>query len=389
MPYWGINTSGASSFTPNWCRAMGGTLPNVDNMILRRVGLRVGATHTQQIRMAVYTGGSLTTGPAGASLLIDFGVTSGTGTNEWSYIETDSLIYLPKNVVAWVAFRNDGGLSTLASTTSPAGSDFQSARGRWTSVDLDGDETSAYPSTWPTDSGGSFADFWYSVQLVYIVQHQGGLLFETPKETYLSSVTTFTPPSQATVCFWLNPYFLGYIQCIIGNANNWEVAIDANGYLANDLKQGTGQVLSNTLLLESTLYHIVCTVDNSDNATIYINGILDNSGSQSDGTPSTASLQIGFRPGAPITGYLSAYVEDVRIYNRVLSANEVSTIYACKGVDGIVHGLLHRWLLDEGSEFAVASGTGAVKDSGPGQLNMIPNNSPLYSGSQLKFKRVG
>jgi len=276
MPYWGINTSGASSFTPNWCRAMGGTLPNVDNMILRRVGLRVGATHTQQIRMAVYTGGSLTTGPAGASLLIDFGVTSGTGTNEWSYIETDSLIYLPKNVVAWVAFRNDGGFSTLASATSPAGSDFQSARGRWTSVDLDGDETSAYPSTWPTDSGGSFADFWYSVQLVY-----------------------------------------------------------------------------------------------------------------SDGTPSTASLQIGFRPGAPITGYLSAYVEDVRIYNRVLSANEVSTIYACKGVDGIVHGLLHRWLLDEGSEFAVASGTGAVKDSGPGQLNMIPNNSPLYSGSQLKFKRVG
>ncbi len=168
MANWGIDTIVASTTTPNWARAMGGTSPNLDNMVLDSVSIYVGTTHTQQIRLAVYSGGDLVTGPAGATLLHDYGETSGSGTSEWLTI-TGPQISLPKNTPTWVAFRNNGGYTVYYQSSSPIGSDYQTARGRWASIDIDGDETSSYPSTWPTDSGGSFSNFWYSVYLTYSI----------------------------------------------------------------------------------------------------------------------------------------------------------------------------------------------------------------------------
>ena len=215
----------------------------------------------------------------------------------------------------------------------------------------------------------------------------GGMLFNSASSQYLASVSSFTPPANGTVCFWMTSENLTGTHRIMGSHGQWEVrTVDLKLY--NDLNQDAEalELESSANLGTGIRYHIVCTYDSSFNAQIYINGIFDNSGNDNDGSPPSDTLSIGVRTGT--SDYYNGYLEDVRIYDRVLSANEMATIYGCKGLDGIVHGLLHRWLMNEGSMNVVASGAGAIKDLAIGQLNMTPNNSPVFSGSQLKFKRM-
>ncbi len=385
MPEWGIDTAGTTTTTPNWCRAMGGTSPNIDNMLLKSVSIYVGSTHTQQIRLAVYSGGNLTTGPDGATLVYDAGVTSGTALNTWLTINIPTEVILPKNAVTWVAFRNNGGYIIHYYGTSPAGNDFQTARGRYSSTVLDGDETSAFPSTWPSD-GGAFAAFWYSTYIIYQIRYYGGLFFESSSSMYLSSVSSFTPPANCSVSFWLFHSNDGGTPRIVSHSDNWEIWINASNQISNDMNWGTSLVSSATINT-NTRYYIVCTRASDNTLQIYVNGQFDNSSSGGTGSPGSATFYVGVKQ--TLLQYFDGYIEDLRIYNRVLSANEIATIYGCKGTDSITYGLIHKWPMQEKAIDVVASGTGSIIDLGPSRLDLTPNNNPTYSGTQLKFKRFG
>jgi hypothetical protein len=168
---WGMRYDPASSYSVNWCRSMGGISPDVDGMTLEKVWLRVGATHSGQVRVAVYQGGTVGSGPPGATLTEDLGVTSGSDTNQWISIDSQSNPSLTKNVATWISIKCDDSDfdSRAAGTTDPGGHDFQAAEGRWISVDVSSNEATAYPSTWPSDTGGSFSDYWYGFYLEYSV----------------------------------------------------------------------------------------------------------------------------------------------------------------------------------------------------------------------------
>lgn len=43
-------------------------------------------------------------------------------------------------------------------------------------------------------------------------------------------------------------------------------------------------------------------------------------------------------------------IEDSRLYNRILTANEIETIYNARGVDGIVRGLVGRYQMGAGAQ---------------------------------------
>lgn len=80
-------------------------------------------------------------------------------------------------------------------------------------------------------------------------------------------------------------------------------------------------------------------------------------------------------------------VDDARIYSRPLVNGEMSSIYRSRGRDGIVDGLVSRYLFRGGAPGVVASGAGAVKDIGPGAHHGTPGNSPTYAESELSFRR--
>lgn len=171
-PYtiWGSKWAGYSGFSLSNCRLLGGLSPNVDNLKLKDIAAYVGSTHSEQVRLAVYQGGTLDN-PVGASLVHDFGVTSGSATHSW-ISKGSADVSLQKNVPTWIAIKcNGSGWSLQYENDSSKSGDTQSARGRWSSTGISADENTAYPSTVP--SGGAFDDFWYPLVLSYDIEPTG------------------------------------------------------------------------------------------------------------------------------------------------------------------------------------------------------------------------
>lgn len=168
MAEWGIVTPGSLNTTvpPSWVRAMGGTFDGGASVLTSISAYMEG---TDDIRAAVYQGGSLSTGPDAATLVWDAGLMNSPGTAAWVTANHPGGPYpaLTNNEVTWVAIKaGSGSPSVYYSTSSGDSNDFQSANGRYQSNTITTDETVAWPSTWPTD-GGSFGATWFSINLGY------------------------------------------------------------------------------------------------------------------------------------------------------------------------------------------------------------------------------
>ena len=72
-------------------------------------------------------------------------------------------------------------------------------------------------------------------------------------------------------------------------------------------------------------HHAVATWDNSDEAKLYVDNQLVDTDSD---TPNSFDLSQNVRLGRPTnsTRYFNGYLDDVRLYNRALSAEEVELI---------------------------------------------------------------
>lgn len=78
---------------------------------------------------------------------------------------------------------------------------------------------------------------------------------------------------------------------------------------------------------------------------------------------------------------------DLRVYQRLLSANEILTVYNARGHDGIVNGLVGRWEYNELGENSAAV-AGSVRDISPSQWPTSGVTSdPLYFGSPASKRR--
>jgi len=70
---------------------------------------------------------------------------------------------------------------------------------------------------------------------------------------------------------------------------------------------------------------------------------------------------------------------DARVYSRALSADEAKTIYACRGRDNIVHGLVGRWQLGEKAD-GVSASTSTIVDTSPSLFatSSVGATTPTY-----------
>src|SRR3989344_6090121 len=78
----------------------------------------------------------------------------------------------------------------------------------------------------------------------------------------------------------------------------------------------------------STWYHVVATRNSSGVANIYINGVLSGAANQNSGTPGagTTNVQIGGRTSDDARNF-DGLIDEVRVYNRVLTGTEISDLY--------------------------------------------------------------
>jgi hypothetical protein len=184
--------------------------------------------------------------------------------------------------------------------------------------------------------------------------------------------TNFEPPSEGTVAFWLrSDGATSGTQRLLGLGGNWEVRQDSTGVLRFDL--GASPFVGNEpfstitpLVNPSTWYHVAAVYDSDDNSySVYVDGVLVTSGtSPVDLLPqSAAKLALGTRTGS--TERLRGALDDVRIYNRKLSAAEIAELY----------GLVLHLRLDELVHSDVPDGTSTPDTSGCG------NNGAYYGAT--------
>lgn len=149
---------------------------------------------------------------------------------------------------------------------------------------------------------------------------------------------------------------------------------------------------STTVVTLNTWHHFATTIDYTNKVIrLYVDGALDStSGALTFGSATTdtsASLGTilgnGFAGGGSgITGTMA----DARIYTKLLSANEILSIYNGRGRDSIRDSLFSRWRMNEGADTTTVTGASVIKDIVSAK-NATPTNSPVYASTPFRFTR--
>ncbi len=161
----------------------------------------------------------------------------------------------------------------------------------------------------------------------------------------------YDPPARGTVAFWMKrDDALAGIERLLGTGEDWEVALLADGRLAFDLGIGgtaSGFVTDITLVERDRWYHVVGVYDSVDDTyAIYLDGELHKTGSYGLVDQSANYLSVGSRTGLSTERY-NGTIDDLRIYNYELDAEEVAEL----------HGLIGHWKFDEATGTIAADST--------------------------------
>ena len=216
---------------------------------------------------------------------------------------------------------------------------------------------------------------------------------------YIATSPSWTPFIPVSISLWfrINTFNINANR-LVGCDDNWEVRCtnDWGGQwkFSNEIYGSTvtqPPCQTTTIIQTGVWYHGVGTatgIVGNVTAQIFLNGSLENTLVQAD-TASGAQLSIGNRINSPSGQSANGIIDDVRIYNRVLSANEVATIYACRGSDSIYYGCLNRWLLNEGPLGTTISGTNVVKDMiGVQHGSPVGSPAPTWYETFLKKRLI-
>ena len=153
-----------------------------------------------------------------------------------------------------------------------------------------------------------------------------------------------------------------------------------DGAFLNGADWGTSYVLSNTVLNLNEWYHIVYTYDKAIHR-IYINGKEDNT--KADGTGgkyfSGGEIAIGgHRQIYAGSRMFDGLIDEVKVYNRALSAEEIRYHYNRGGP--VAH-----WKFDEGNGTTTFDGTDNNNDGTLGDGTCFPGSATCPSWQQGKY----
>jgi hypothetical protein len=161
--------------------------------------------------------------------------------------------------------------------------------------------------------------------------------------------SSFDITSRITVSAWIkvNAFTKSY-QAIVTKGNNaWRIQRWSNTnyieFACTGLSHNPyGSVLGDISVNDGQWHHVAGVYDGS-RIYLYVDGIL-NASTASSGTINTNNFKVLLGENAQERNrYWNGLIDDVRVYNRDLSAAEIGTIKA----GGAVSGLVGHWKLDE------------------------------------------
>ena len=156
----------------------------------------------------------------------------------------------------------------------------------------------------------------------------GGAMFFDGGNDYIG--TTFCPVTGSkarTSAVWI--YYIGYSDRYVldwgSNATSaqWGLWIDP---LAKPTLWGWGDDLQGHMFLGYSAWHHIAATYDGTNRVLYLDGAIENRGVATLNTGTTYNLQLGRGPSG---NYFPGRIDEVRIYDRALSAEEVRDVYLC------------------------------------------------------------
>ncbi len=143
----------------------------------------------------------------------------------------------------------------------------------------------------------------------------------------ISTLSDFIGTSAITVSVWIKPELLNSTQRILSNGKT-ELTIEPSlnrGAFKIDIA-GVAFSANNSLTLNKWI-HIVATRTSGGITNIYINGSLSGTVDQALGTPVSGTTNVIIGNVSDGSSGFKGSMDDMRIYNRVLSASQILQLY--------------------------------------------------------------
>lgn len=172
-----------------------------------------------------------------------------------------------------------------------------------------------------------------------------------------ASTSAFSFANSFTLSAWVRFNTIGAIQRFLAN-DNYGIGISAVGQLNFTTFSVKDYFDSSGFRAQSdTWYHIVVTMDSSQDASFYVNGVFKSTDAGTTNANTAASV---FRIGARTTGaeWVGGIIDEPRVWGTALTAQQIAELYN----GSIPSGAVGQWLFNEGS------GTTAT-DTGSAALN--------------------
>jgi hypothetical protein len=157
-------------------------------------------------------------------------------------------------------------------------------------------------------------------------------------DDYVETTTLGDIDEPMTISLWMKTDELNQNQCIFGRNKEtgagyyYENQLSIGGDTRDRLKfgdrvggGGDSFIYSNTPVETDVWYHVAVTRDSGSNINFYVNGVWDGGGS----AVNVDNTGINYRIGTINTGHwpFNGIIDDVRIYERVLSLREIQQLY--------------------------------------------------------------
>lgn len=189
----------------------------------------------------------------------------------------------------------------------------------------------------------------------------------------------FAELSTATICFWLRPNSVSGANRIMGTDTLWECRLTGSDML-HEFRQ-SAQPNMTTVFAVGVEYHVAFVFDGT-NKGAYVNGAADPAPAPlAHGTPGTDTVLHVGTSGTNVAEGANCEMEDLRMYNRVLSQAEIQQIYNGNGRDSIWNGLQHWWTLNNGPE-------GTTVASEPDLVNNVNLTTIVGTPTYIKSPRT-
>jgi sialidase-1 len=133
-----------------------------------------------------------------------------------------------------------------------------------------------------------------------------------------------------SISYWVYPRSMKHVYNLIGKAEyapskGYMLRLNLNGSIENYIGDGSGSYWFSlgqaSAYSVNNWYHIILSLDRDGAQNFYINGVLKRTQSITNSVDITESDSLAF-------GYfLYGYMDEIRMYNRALSASEVKSLY--------------------------------------------------------------